>query len=155
MTRALQSTTFQNPGGVPWAWQTDKRRKEILVSNIGWWKSDIVVVHTLTLLEKNVRCFGIFMFAACLHGCWDRVSMHNKKQMASDSSHIIGLFTDFNWLIKWHMKGFLNSIFCVNFLLVLLSANNEKFSVSRVQDFCWYLVLEIYLDMLANVIQMI
>ena len=36
MTRALQSTRFQNPGGVGWAWRTkDKWGTEILVSNIG------------------------------------------------------------------------------------------------------------------------
>ena len=35
MTRALQSTPFQNPGVVPSARQTNGRRTEILVSNIG------------------------------------------------------------------------------------------------------------------------
>ena len=40
-TRALQSSFFQNPGGVPRAWRTkdertDGRTKEILVSNLGY-----------------------------------------------------------------------------------------------------------------------
>ena len=34
-TRALQSSPFHISGGVPWAWQTNGQRTEILVSNIG------------------------------------------------------------------------------------------------------------------------
>ena len=35
-TRALQSTPFQNPGGVPWAWRRTDEQREILKSNIGF-----------------------------------------------------------------------------------------------------------------------
>ena len=36
LTRALQSSPFQNPGGrVPWAWRSPRQTK-ILVSNFGW-----------------------------------------------------------------------------------------------------------------------
>ena len=36
LTRALQSSPFQNPGGMPWAWRRTDKGTEILVSNIGW-----------------------------------------------------------------------------------------------------------------------
>ena len=46
LTRALQSSLFQNPGGVPWAWRRRIRTEEIIVSNLGckevlqaWWLS--------------------------------------------------------------------------------------------------------------------
>ena len=51
-TRALQSNSFQNPGGVPWAWRTkdegqrtNERTKEILVSNLGFYLKNQVSAH--------------------------------------------------------------------------------------------------------------
>ena len=49
-TRALQSTPFQNPGGVPRAWHTNERRtKEILVSNTGWPIFLFLLVHRICI----------------------------------------------------------------------------------------------------------
>ena len=60
-TRALQSSPFQNPGGVPWAWHSPKgegRTKEILVYNIGFisfFKADYYSVSTHALRNQVLQ----------------------------------------------------------------------------------------------------
>ena len=55
LTRTLQSTPFQNPGGVVWAWQTKSggQRTEILVSNFGYYKKRKILVR-----NKNIKYLG-------------------------------------------------------------------------------------------------
>ena len=71
-TRALQSSPFQNPGGVPWAWHSSTRssssRTVFPLSNIGWsknpkiWKN-LKKSQKITFFQKIWKFWKYFFFA--------------------------------------------------------------------------------------------
>ena len=63
MTRALQSTPFQNPGGVARASRTKEKQTESLVSNIGYAVLYIKTLHFSALFISALH-YSRMLFSA-------------------------------------------------------------------------------------------
>ena len=65
-TRALQSSLFQNPGGVAWAWRS-RSKTGFLFSNFGWRQNNLVMIWFINtneiILSKSFKQYtSMFTF---------------------------------------------------------------------------------------------